>query len=178
VIERARWGLMAEFDSAEALLQATHRAYADGYRAMDAYSPFPVDGLAEALGSHHTRIPLIALAGGAIGATGGYAMQYLIHAVALPINIGGRPLNSWPAFVPVTFELSVLFAALFILAALLVLNGLPQPYHPVFNVPAFARASRDRFFLCVEARDARFEPQRTREFLGSLGPREVSDVPA
>jgi hypothetical protein len=105
-------------------------------------------------------------------------MQYLIHAVALPINIGGRPLNSWPAFVPVTFELSVLFAALFILAALLALNGLPQPYHPVFNVPAFARASRDRFFLCVEARDARFEPQRTREFLGSLGPREVSDVPA
>jgi hypothetical protein len=178
VIEPARWGLMAEFDSAEVLLQATQRAYADGYRAMDAYSPFPVDGLAEALGSHHTRIPLIALAGGAIGATGGYAMQYLIHAVALPINIGGRPLNSWPAFVPVTFELSVLFAALFILAALLVLNGLPQPYHPVFNVPAFARASRDRFFLCVEARDARFEPQRTREFLGSLGPREVSDVPA
>ena len=114
VIEPARWGLMAEFDSAEALLQATHRAYADGYRAMDAYSPFPVEGLAEALGSHHTRIPLIALAGGVIGATGGYAMQYLIHAVALPINIGGRPLNSWPAFVPVTFELSVLFAALFI----------------------------------------------------------------
>ena len=136
-----------------------------------------MDGLAEALGSHHTRIPLIAWLVVPSARLAAMPCSTGTHAVALPINIGGPPLNSWPAFVPVTFELSVLFAALFILGALLVLNGLPQPYHPVFNVPAFARASRDRFFLCVEARDARFEPQRTREFLG-YGPREVSDVPA
>jgi hypothetical protein len=170
-------GLMAEFESAEALVRATRQAYVDGYRAMDAYAPFPVEELSEALGFRTRAVPLIALAGGLIGVVTGFGMQAGIHAVLLPINVGGRPLVSWPAFIPVTFEVGVLFAALSIVVGLLVLNGLPEPYHPVFNVPAFSRASRDRFFLCIEARDPRFEPDTTRRFLEGLGPFEVADVP-
>jgi hypothetical protein len=168
---------MAEFTTAAALLEAARRAYADGYRAMDAYSPFPVEDLAEALGSHWTVVPLITLTGGIVGALTGYALQFWVHVLALPINVGGRPLNSWPMFIPVTFEMAVLGAGLFTLVGLLVLNRLPQPYHPVFNVQAFARASRDRFFLAIEARDPRFHLENTRHFLQSLGPLEVADVP-
>jgi hypothetical protein len=171
------YGLMAEFDSAGALLTATRHAYAAGYRRMDAYSPFPVDGLAEALGSRHTIVPWITLSGGVLGALAGYALQFWVHVRALPINVGGRPLNSWPMFIPVTFEMAVLGAGLCTLVGLLVINGLPEPYHPVFNVPAFARATRDRFFLCIEARDAAFDLTLTRTFLQRLGPRQVSDVP-
>jgi hypothetical protein len=169
-------GLLAEFETAEDLLRATRRAYAAGYRAMDAYSPFPVDGLTEALGWRTNAIPLIGFFGGLTGALTGIGMQYWIHAVALPLNVGGRPLDSWPSFVPVTFELAVLFSALSMLAGLFILNGHPEPYHPVFNVLAFARASRDRFFLCIESRDASFDRAATRQFLADLGAREVADV--
>ena len=170
------FGLLAEFDSAENLLRATRRAYAAGFRAMDAYSPFPVEGLSEVLGSHTSAIPLIGLFGGTVGALTGVGLQYWIHVLALPINVGGRPLDSWPSFLPVTFELGVLFSALSMVAGLLILNGLPQPYHPVFNVAAFASASRDRFFLCIEARDPCFGHEDTRRFLEQLGASEVADV--
>jgi Protein of unknown function (DUF3341) len=170
------FGLLAEFDSADKLVYATRRAYAAGYRAMDAYSPFPIEGLSEALGSHTNAVPLIGLFGGTAGALTGVGLQYWIHVLDLPINVGGRPLDSWPSFVPVTFELAVLFSALSMLAGLFILNGHPQPYHPVFNVAAFARASRDRFFLCLEARDPCFAHDQTQRFLEQLGPSEVTDV--
>jgi Protein of unknown function (DUF3341) len=177
VVEAPLYGAMAEFDTAEQLLRAAREAHAAGYRRVDAYAPFPIEGLAEALGSHTRAVPLIALTAGTIGAATGYLMQLWIHAAALPLNVGGRPLNSWPSFVPVTFELAVLFAGLAILASVLVLNGLPEPYHPVFNVEAFSRASRDRFFLCIAADDPKYDQLRTRRFLEDLGAREVSDVP-
>lgn len=177
MIEHRVHGLMAEFESVEDLVHATEQAYAHGYRAMDAYSPFPVEELSEALGFRTNAVPLLALAGGLTGVIVGFGMQAGIHAVLLPINVGGRPFVSWPAFIPVTFEMGVLFSALFTLVGLLALNRLPEPYHPVFNVPGFARATRDRFFLCIEARDPRFRLAETRRFLESLGAREVSDVP-
>jgi hypothetical protein len=170
------YGLMAEFDSPEALLEAGRRAFAAGFRKMDAYSPFPVDGLAEAIGFHHTRVPLIVLIGGIIGCLGGFYLQYWVAVIDYPINIGGRPLNSWPSFIPVTFELTILLAALAAFFGVLALNRLPMPYHPVFNVERFELASRNRFFLCIEAADTRFELERTRRFLdeiGSLGTYEV-----
>jgi hypothetical protein len=170
------YGLMAEFDSPEALLEAGRRAFAAGFRKMDAYSPFPVDGLAEAIGFHHTRVPLIVLIGGILGCVGGFYLQYWVAVIDYPINIGGRPLNSWPSFIPVTFELTILIAALFAFFGVLALNRLPMPYHPVFNVERFQLASRNRFFLCIEAVDSNFEPERTRRFLdeiGSLGTYEV-----
>jgi hypothetical protein len=178
VEEPRLYGIMGEFETAEQLLRATRRAYAAGFRAMDAYAPFPVEGLSEALGFGSPAVPLIGLFGGMLGAATGYGMQFFIHAVSLPINVGGRPLDSWPSFIPVTFEMGVLFSALSLLVGLLILNGHPQPYHPVFNVEGFARASRDRFFLCIEARDPRFEPGEARRFLQELGAREVADVVA
>ena len=170
------YGLLAEFDSPAAIVAATQRASAEGYRRMDAYTPFAVEGLAEALHFRRTRIPLIVLLGGLTGCLGGYFLQYYIAAIYWPVNIGGRPLNSWPMFIPVTFELTVLVAALSAVLGMLALNGLPQPYHPVFGVPRFARASQDRFFLCLEAVDPRFDRVATRAFLESLSPHEVSDV--
>ncbi len=173
----AIYGLLAEFDTPALLVEAVERARAEGYRRMDAYTPFPVGGLAEALHFEHTRVPLITLLGGLAGCAGGYAMQYWIAVINYPQNIGGRPLHSWPAFVPVTFELTVLGAALAAVLGMLALNGLPMPYHPVFNVDRFALVSRDRFFLCVEARDAKFDRHATARFLESLGSRAVSEVP-
>ena len=174
---RARYyGLMAEFDSPTAIVAATRRAYVEGYRQMETYTPFPVEGLAEELHFHRTQVPLIVLLGGLAGCLGGFFLQYWIAAIYWPVNIGGRPLNSWPMFIPVTFELTVLVAALSAILGMLALNGLPQPYHPVFNVPRFALASQDRFFLCIEASDPRFDRAATRDFLKSLSPREVSDV--
>jgi hypothetical protein len=167
---------MAEFDDPNALVAAAHRARLDGYRRMDAYSPFPIEELHEALGLAHTRLPLIVLLGGLIGCVGGYALQYWASAVAYPMNIGGRPLHSWPSFIPITFECTILVAALSAVFGMLGLNGLPMPYHPVFNVSRFALASRNRFFLCIEARDARFDLEKTRAFLETLNPREVSTV--
>jgi hypothetical protein len=173
---RAIYGLMAEFEDANDLVAAAHRAYHEGYRAMDAYSPLPIEELHEAIGFHHTRLPLIVLIGGIVGCIGGYLLQWWVSTTAYPINVGGKPFNSWPAFIPVTFECTILGAALSAVFGMLALNGLPQPYHPVFNVPRFALASRNRFFLCIEARDVKFDLERTREFLEALGPREVTTV--
>jgi len=172
----AIYGLMAEFDTPGELLKAAASARAGGYRKMDAYTPYPVEGLAEALHFRATQVPLITLLGGIIGCLGGYGMQYWVAAVNYPVNVGGRPLNSWPAFIPVTFELAILGAALAAVLGMLALNGLPMPYHPVFHVPRFALASRDRFFLCIEARDPKFDRQATAQFLKSLTPREITEV--
>src|SRR5499425_1750619 len=172
----AVYGLMAEFDDPNSLVAATHRAYHRGYRCMDAYSPFPIEELHEALGSHHTRLPLVVLIGGLVSCLGGYGLQYWAAAIAYPLNVGGKPLHSWPAFVPVTFECTILGAALAAVLGMLALNGLPMPFHPVFNVPRFALATRNRFFPCIEARDPRFDQEQTRQFLESLGAREVTLV--
>jgi hypothetical protein len=167
---------MAEFDNPSAAVAAARAAYDEGYRNMDAYSPYPVEELSEAIGFHRNRLPIIVLIGGIIGAVGGYALCYWTQAIAYPLNVGGRPLNSWPAFIPVTFETTILVAALSAVLGMLALNGLPQPYHPVFNVPRFELASRNHLFLCIESKDPKFDLEKTREFLASLGPTEVTDV--
>jgi hypothetical protein len=170
------YGVMAEFDNPSSLVAATTRARGEGYRRMDAYSPYPIEELHDALGEHHSRLPLVVLIGGLIGCIGGYGLQYWISVIAYPINVGGKPLHSWPAFIPVTFECTILAAALSAVLGMLALNGLPMPYHPVFNVPRFALASRNRFFLVIEARDAKFDIDKTRQFLEALKPREVTTV--
>jgi hypothetical protein len=171
------YGLLAEFANPAMLLTAAREAHAAGYRRMDAFTPLPIDGLADAIGFHRTRLPLLVLLGGLAGAVGGFLMQYWIAAIDYPVDVGGRPFNSWPSFIPVTFELAILSAACVALLAMLGLNGLPMPYHPVFNVPRFALATRDRFFLCIEARDPQFDPDDTRQFLERLQAAEVNEVP-
>jgi len=173
---RRHYGLIAEFDDPRALVAATAKARDAGYRRMDAYSPFPIEELHEAMGAHHSRLPLIVLIGGLVGCISGFALQYWVSVIAYPVNIGGRPFNSWPAFIPVTFECTILGASLAAVLGMLALNGLPMPYHAVFNIPRFALASRNRFFLCIEARDRQFDLDATKSFLQSLGPREVSVV--
>jgi hypothetical protein len=175
-VRSSLYGLMAEFESPNGLVAAAHQAHEEGYRCLDAYSPFPIEELHEALGSHHTRLPLIVLIGGITGGLAGYGLQYWASVIAYPLNIGGKPLHSWPAFIPVTFEMTILGAALSAVLGMLALNGLPMPYHPVFNVPRFALASRNRFFLVIQATDPKFTLDGTREFLQSLGPREVMTV--
>jgi ActD protein len=170
------YGLMAEFSTHQELVHAAEKAYEHGFRRMDGYAPFPVEGLAEALGKK-TRLPLLVLIGGIVGGLGAYFMEWDANVVSYPINIGGRPLNSWPAFVPITFELTVLGAALAAFFFSLGLSGLPRPHHPVFNVPEFERASQDRFFLCIEAIDPTFHPHHTRAFLQGLKPLAIVDVP-
>ncbi|MGE3541220.1 MAG: DUF3341 domain-containing protein [Candidatus Tectimicrobiota bacterium] len=170
------YGVMAEFHQPEDVLRAARHAYAAGYRRMDAYTPFPVEGLAEAIGFQKTRLPLVVLLGGIAGCVGGFFLQYYASVIDYPLNIGGRPLNSWPSFVPVTFETTILLAAVAAVLGMLALNGLPMPYHPVFNVPRFERATRDHFFLCIEATDPQFERETTRHFLASVGAQEVTDV--
>jgi hypothetical protein len=170
------YGLMAEFEDPNALVAATHRAYFEGYRRMDAYSPYPIEELAEALGDHENRLPLIVLIGGLLGGIGGYALQYWVAAIAYPVNVGGRPFHSWPAFIPITFECTILAASLAAVLGMLALNGLPTPYHAVFNVPRFALASRNRFFLVIESADPKFALEPTRRFLETLSPREVTTV--
>lgn len=171
------YGLLAEFDSPTALVAAAHQARAAGYRRMDGYSPFPIEELADALGFEKTSVPLVVLIGGILGGSLGYLMQYWISAINYPLNIGGRPLNSTVAFIVVTFEMTILGAALFAVLGMLALNGLPEPYHPVFNVERFAFATRDRFFLCIEARDAKFDRAATQKFLEGLKPKQVMEVP-
>jgi hypothetical protein len=170
------YGLMAEFENPTALAAAVRQVRAQGYRKVEAYSPFAIEEVNEALGLHHNRLPLIVLCGGIVGGLAGYFMQYYVAVLDFPINIGGRPLHSWPSFIIITFELTVLFAALSTVLGLLGLCGLPMPYHPVFNVPRFALASRNRFFLTIEADDPLFDRHNTAKFLSGLDPREVSEV--
>ena len=165
------YGLLAEFEQPEELVDAVRRARAAGYRKMDAYTPFPIEHLAEELGFHRTALPLVVFIGGLIGCAGGFFLQYWISALDYPLNIGSRPFNSWPSFIPVTFELTILFAALFAVLGMLGLNGLPMPYHPLFNSPRFALASRNRFFLCIEAGDRQFNRETTAKFLSELNPK-------
>ncbi|MBI2816895.1 MAG: DUF3341 domain-containing protein [Acidobacteria bacterium] len=167
---------MAEFEEAGELLVAAHKAREAGFTRLDAYSPLPIEGLSEAVGFESTRLPLIVLIGGIVGAIGGFALQYYIHVIEYPQNIGGRPFNSWPSFVPITFETTVLCAALAAVLGMLALNGLPSPYHPVFNAPRFKLASRHRFFLCIKARDPKFDLEETKEFLLGLEPHEVCEI--
>lgn len=170
------YGLMAEFRTPEELLAATRRAYAEGYRRMDAYTPFPVEGLASALGSERTHMSKLIGTAALFGCAGGFTLMWWISVVAYPVNVAGRPLNSWPAYIPITFECTVLLASLTAVIGMLALNGFPQPYHPVFNVPRFQLASVDRFFLCIEAHDPVFSLDVTRAFLEGLHPQEVSEV--
>ncbi len=171
-------GAMAEFDTPEELITAGERAFAAGYRRMDAYAPMPVSGLAEAIGYKRNKVAFCVLIGGICGAMFGFGLLEWMTVVAYPHNVGGRPLNSWPAYIPITFECMILFSALTALVSMLAMNGLPKPYHPVFNVAAFDRASIDKFFLCIESSDPKFRTEDTLQFLRDTGAKEVSVVPA
>ena len=174
--QRGLYGVMAEFADSEQLLHAAEHAYAAGYRNMDAYSPMPVDGLADAIGFRRNYVSPLVLTGGILGGCGGFGLVYWISVIAYPFNVAGRPLNSWPAYIPITFECTVLLAALSAVIGMFAMNGLPMPYHPVFNVEKFARASTDRFFLCIEADDPKFDREGAKVFLNELNPIEVSEV--
>jgi len=170
------YGLMAELSSADALIAAAHKVHEAGYRKVDAYTPYPIEEVSHALGHHRSKLPIIVLLGGVCGMIGGYLLQYWAAVLEYPINIGGRPLHSWPAFIVPTFECTILGAALSAVLGMFALNGLPHPYHPVFNVPRFALASRDRYFLVIEASDPKFDHDATRRFLLDLNASEVTDV--
>jgi hypothetical protein len=172
----AIYGLLAEFSEPNELIAAVRRTREAGYRDIDAYTPFPIEELAEAMEMHHNRLALLVLAGGIVGGLLGLGLQYWTSVIAYPVNVGGRPFFSWPSFIPITFETTVLVAAFSAVLGMLALNGLPMPYHPVFNVPRFALATRDRFFLCIEATDPQFDRDGTRRFLERLVPRTVSEV--
>ena len=172
------YGMMAEFDTAQHLVDAAHHTHEAGYKKIDAYSPFPIEGLAEATGFTKNRVPLVVLIGGIVGGLTGYLMQYWIATVSYPVNVGGKPYLSWPSFIVVTFEMTILFAGLSAVFGMLALNGLPMPYHPVFNVPRFSSASKDRFFLIVFSSDPKYDPEQTRRFLESQGGRFISEVPS
>jgi hypothetical protein len=170
------YGLMAEFDSPSAVVAAARRVYDAGYRRINAYSPFPIEELSEAIGFHHDRVALVTLIGGILGGLGGFALQYWTSAIDYPLNVGGRPLLSLPAFIPVTFECTILLASFGAFVGNLLMNRLPQPYHPTFNTPSFARASQDRFFVCIKSDDPMYSETKTRAFLEGLGAIEVSNV--
>jgi hypothetical protein len=173
----AIYGVMGKFDDADAIVRAAERAYAEGYRRMDAFTPFHIHGLAQAIGFHRSSVPLLVLIGGIVGGLGGFFLQWYSSAIDYPLNIAGRPYNSWPMFIPITFELTILGAALVAVLGTLALNGLPMPYHPVFNAPGFELATRSHFFLCIESSDPKFDLEATRRFVESLGAQEVSVVP-
>jgi hypothetical protein len=170
------YGLMAEFDSAQALLDAAVKVRAAGYTRADAYSPFPIHGLSEALGFKERLVAPIVFMAGMTGLIGGFGLQYVTSVEWLPLNIGGRPFNSWVSFIPVTFEVTILFAALSAVFGMIALNGLPHPYHPVFNADRFHLASQSSFFLAIEATDPKFDAHDTQQFLSSLKAREVVTV--
>ena len=171
-----QYGMLGEFKEADALAAAARRTYEAGYRHVETYSPFPVEGVAESLGFTHTRLPWIVLIGGLVGCLGGYGLQYWVSVINYPINVGGRPHHSWPAFLPVTFEMTVLVAALSAILGMFALNGLPRPHHPLFGVKGFDRATQDRFFLSIRATDPLFHTDTTRQFLMELGAEEVIHV--
>ena len=171
------YGVMAEFGDAQSLLEAANKTRDAGYRNIEAYSPFPVHGMAEAVGFHHSRLSAVVLGGGILGGLGGFFMCWYANVISYPLNIGGKPYNSWPAWIPITFECTILLAAFAAVFGMLGLNGLPMPYHPVFNVERFSQASRDKFFLVIQARDPKFDIDEAWNFLEKLGPREVADVP-
>ena len=173
------YGLLAEFEHPEDLRAAARQSRDAGYRRMEAYTPIPLHGMAEAVGKVPTRLPLLTLLGGFGGCFTGFALQYWVQVIEYPMNIGGRPnsLENWPTWIPVMFELTILGASLFTVLGMLALNGLPMPYHPLFNLPEFRLASRDKFFLCIESADPTFDRERTREFLASLGARNILEVP-
>lgn len=171
------WGLLAEFETSADLLEAARSAFSHGYRRMDAYTPFPVPELAQSIGFHKNAVPLVCLVGGILGGSAAYMLQYWINVIAYPVNVGGRPLHAWPSFIPPTFEMTVLFAGFGAFFGMWALNGLPMIFHPLFNVKRFAAASRDRFFLCIEAKDPNFDLKDTRAFLISLNPSWIEEVP-
>jgi ActD protein len=171
------YGLLAEFETPGELVNACKAAYAEGYREMDAYSPFPIEEASEAIGFHKSAVPLITLVGGILGGTSGFALQYWINVIAYPLNIGGKPLNSWPAFIVPTFEMTILFAGLIGMFGMFALNGLPRPYHPLFHVDQFSKVTRNRFFLCVETVDPKFDMAGTQQFMERLKPLSISEVP-
>jgi hypothetical protein len=171
------YGVVAEFDNPTAIVSAAARTREAGYTRFEAYSPYPIEELVEAVGHPRTRLPIVVFLGGLFGGLGGYLLQYVTAVHTYPINIGGRPLHSWPAFIPVTFECTILGAALAAVFGMLARNGLPMPYHPLFHIPRFARASRDLFFLCIQARDPKFDVGGVTQFLRTLGPSDVQEVP-
>src|SRR3954466_15032623 len=175
-ISTARYGLMAEFPSATALVSAARRAREVGYTKVDAYAPYPIMELADALKLPRNRVPLVVLIGGLVGLAAGYGLEYWASAIEYPLNIGGRPLHSMPAFIVPAYETTILFASLAAVIGMIVLNGLPMPYHPVFNVERFSRASQDKFFLLIESADPKFDRARTLEFLKGLNPSEINEV--
>ncbi len=170
------YGVMAEFANPSDLVAAARATYQAGYRRVNGYSPFPIEELWEAIGFHRTGLPFIVLIGGILGGLGGFMMQYYLSVFYYPINVGGKPLDSWPAFIPITFECTILLAALSAVFGMLALNKLPQPYHPVFNAPNFALATRDRFFLVIEASDRKYRHDEVVELLKSLNPVDITDV--
>ncbi len=170
------YGIMAEFDNPSDLVAAARRTHEAGYRRINGYSPYPIEELTEAIGFTRTTLPLIVLVGGILGGLGGFFMQYWMEVIDYPINVGGKPFNSWPAFIPITFECTILCAAFAAVFGMLALNKLPQPYHPVFNAPNFALATRDSFFLVIESKDPKFDHDEAMRFLKSLEARDVCDV--
>jgi hypothetical protein len=170
------YGVMGEFSTPQELIHAVEKVREAGYRRVNAYSPFPVEGLSEALGLKRNMVPFITLLGGLVGGIGGFGLQYWAAAITYPMNIGGRPLNSWPAFIPVTFEMTILGAALSAVFGMLALNKLPQPHHPVFNVPRFTHASSDRFFVCIESRDPQFRIAEAARLLEQVHAHHITEV--
>lgn len=170
------YGVVGEFDTPESIMDAANAAREAGYKKMDAYTPFPVTGLDEALGMTNTRIGWVVLFMGITGGLTAFAMQYYANAIFYPINIGGKPLNAWPNFIIITFECTILFAAFTAGLFMLARNGLPRPYHSIFNTPNFGSATRDHFFLCIEATDEQFDVATVRSFMEAQSPLRVSEV--
>ncbi len=175
-MDKKIYGLLAEFDTPTQLVDAAQKTREAGFTKTDAFSPFPIHEMDKALGVKRSILPYLVFCGGIVGLLSGLGLQYFVHVWDYPINVGGRPYFSLPSFIPPTFELTILFSALTAVFGMLLLNGLPQPYHPVFNVPRFALATRDKFFLLIEAKDEKFNYDETRNFMQGLNAQEVFDV--